>query len=91
MPPIRRSRVEFVAAHLSRDWKEATNSRARYLTIQGFNLAVMTDHNDRTVWTWCLTPQGCHSGEWSDRKYSTECEAKQGGLEHLATKLGILV
>jgi len=53
-----------------------------------YNVAVMPDHNDRDVWTWCITRVGQRSGDWSPRKYDTEEDAKRGALETLADRLG---
>lgn len=78
-------RTEFIEINRHRVWKQSEESRAIHLNAGGVHMAVMTDHNDRSVWTWVVTGKG--DDKWSPRKYRTQEEAQQGALEETADRI----
>ena len=78
-------RTEFVEGNRHQVWQQSEQSRAIYLNADGVHMAVMTDHNDRTVWTWVVTGKG--DDKWSPRKYRTQEEAQRAALEEAADRI----
>lgn len=84
---------ELIDDNLFRDWIQAKKSRARYLNLCGYNVAVMSDHSSRDEWVYRIVGEGegaiKHRDGFSRDKYNTENGAKAAVLKVLATKLNL--
>ena len=80
----------FIEAHLNVTWEISKNG-ASYINVEGFNIAVMKDNNDKSFWTWRITHINTSNFEWfkGHNKPNSMAAAKKAVLREVAKKLGL--
>jgi hypothetical protein len=76
---------------MCRKWRTSSSgSGAKYVTTDGYNVAVMEDYEHPGRWKWRFKRADSRAEEYSRPHYNSEEAAKRAVLEKLANAIGLV-